>query len=135
MLARSAVTRATTGGGDDRRGGDRHAGEHTGPWTEQDYLALPESLSRTGGAGGSSPSRPGIDRITRPAAYSKAGIPFYLLIESEDGAIIATSYALTPARVYAEAARSDAQGVLRLRQLFLCSIDLADTRRPVERHA
>jgi Uma2 family endonuclease len=77
-----------------------------------------------------SPSRPGIDRITKPAAYGKAGIPYYLLIESDDGAVTATAYALTPAGVFAETAQSNTQGVLHLRQPFTLSIDLAGTRRP-----
>jgi Uma2 family endonuclease len=82
-----------------------------------------------------SPSRPGIDRVTKPAAYGKAGIPYYLLVESDDGAVSATAYALTPAGVYVEAARSDAQGVLHLHQPFRLSIDLADARRPAARDA
>jgi Uma2 family endonuclease len=183
---------------------------HAGPWTEQDYLALPESPSRIElldgtllvspapalphqrmarrvsfaleaaapaelevleainvrvGAGRilipdivvlreagldktvcdaadvlmivevASPSRSGIDRITKPAAYGKAGIPHYLLVESNDGAVSATAYALTPAGVYAETARSGARGVLHLHQPFRLSIDLADARRPGTRDA
>lgn len=143
---------------------------HAGPWTEQDYLALPESRSRielldgallvSPAPGGphqrlarrvsfaleaaapagveildainvrvgpgrmfipdivvlrqtglnkivyeaadalmvvevASPSRPGIDRITRPAAYAKAGIPYYLLVESDNDTVAATAYVLT----------------------------------------
>jgi Uma2 family endonuclease len=184
--------------------GDTLAG-HAGPWTERDYLALPESRSRIELLDGTllvspapalphqrmarrvsftieaaapaelevleainvrigaerilipdivvlreagldktvcdaadvlmvvevtSPSRPGIDRIIKPAAYSRAGIPHYLLIESDDGAVSATAYALTPAGVYVETARSDAQGMLHLQQPFRLSIDLADARRP-----
>lgn len=71
-----------------------------------------------------SPSRPGIDRITKPAAYAKAGIPHYLLVESDDDTVVATAYVLTPAGVYAEAARSNAQGLLELRQPYPVSLDL-----------
>jgi len=183
---------------------------HVGPWTEQDYLALPESRSRielldgtllvspapagphqriarrvsfaleTAAPAGlevldainvrvgptrilipdivvlrkagldktvydaadtlmvvevASPSRPSIDRITKPAVYCKAGIPHYLLVESNDGAVSATAYALTPAGVYIENARSDEHCVLHLLQPFRLSIDLADARRPTSRDA
>jgi len=176
---------------------------HAGPWTEQDYLALPESRSRIELLDGAllvspapagphqrmarrvsfaleaaapaglevldainvrvaaerilipdivvlreagldktvcdatdvlmvvevaSPSRPGIDRVIKPAAYSKAGIPHYLLVESNDGAVSATAYALTPAGVYVETARSGVQGMLNLLQPFRFSIDLAGGR-------
>lgn len=77
-----------------------------------------------------SPSRPGIDRITKPAAYGKAGIPYYLLVESSDGTVVSMVYALTPTGVYVESARSDPKGLLELRQPFPLSIDLADIRRP-----
>jgi len=77
-----------------------------------------------------SPSRPGIDRIIKPAKYGKAGIPHYLLIESGDVAVTATAFALTPAGVYVESGRSDSKGVLELRQPFPLSIDLANFRRP-----
>lgn len=76
-----------------------------------------------------SPSRPGIDRVTKPAAYAKAGIPHYLLIESEDGAVVGRAFALTPAGVYAESARSDANGVLELRQPFQLTLNLAEFQR------
>jgi Uma2 family endonuclease len=76
-----------------------------------------------------SPSRPGIDRITKPAAYGRAGIPYYLLVESNGDAMIATAYVLTPGGVYGEAARSDARAVLSLQQPFPVSIDLDDMRR------
>lgn len=77
-----------------------------------------------------SPSRPGIDRITKPAAYGKAGIPYYLLVESSDGTVVSMVYALTPTGVYVESARSDPKGLLELQQPFPLSIDLADIRRP-----
>jgi Uma2 family endonuclease len=183
---------------------------HAGPWTEQDYLALPESRSRIELLDGTllvspapagphqriarrvsfaleaaapaglevldainvrvgaarilipdivvlrkagldktvydaadalmvvevaSPSRPGIDRVTKPAVYSKAGIPHYLLVESNDGIASATAYALTPTGVYVEAARSDEHGVLHLLQPFRLSIDLADAQRPAAPNA
>jgi Uma2 family endonuclease len=77
-----------------------------------------------------SPSRPGIDRIVKPAVYANAGIPYYVLVEPGGSNSSATAFALTPAGVYAEAARSDAHGVLHLRQPFPVSIDLADAQRP-----
>lgn len=182
--------------------GDALAG-HAGPWTEQDYLALPESLSRIELLDGAllvspapagqhqrvvrrisfaledaapdgvevldainvrvgpgrilipdvvvlrtagldktvyesadvlmvvevaSPLRPGIDRVTKPAAYGRAGIPHYLLVESDGGIVSATAYALTPAGVYGEAARSDPGGVVELRQPFPLRIDVRRLR-------
>lgn len=174
---------------------------HAGPWTEEEWLALPESLGRVelldgslivsplpgyshqrmvrnlaqaleraaphecevfpGGnvrvrAGGilipdiivvtppglelkivdaaavsivvevTSPSTAWSDRLVKPEAYARAGIPCYLRIDLDRGVdqVGAVLYTLDPDGVYAEAARATETGRLMLDRPFPVDLDL-----------
>ncbi|MFC7545053.1 hypothetical protein [Plantactinospora sp. GCM10030261] len=47
-----------------------------------------------------------MDRVTKPALYAQAGIPFYWRIEVEDGGLAVYTYKIDPASaVYTETGR------------------------------
>lgn len=74
-----------------------------------------------------SPSNAGIDRITKPDAYARAGIPHYVRVDLDRGhdQLGAEAYALTPSGVYGEVARADERGRLRLDAPYRVTLELA----------
>ncbi|MDQ3887261.1 MAG: Uma2 family endonuclease [Actinomycetota bacterium] len=67
-----------------------------------------------------SPSNAWTDRVIKPDAYARAGIPNYLRVDLDQGAerVTAMAYSLTPGGVYAEISRSDNSGLLVLDRPF-----------------
>jgi len=73
-----------------------------------------------------SPSNAGADRITKPDAYARAGIPHYVRVDLHHGPaqVEGTAYALGPDGRYVEVARSDDDGRLRLDRPYAAVLDL-----------
>lgn len=73
-----------------------------------------------------SPSNAGADRITKPDAYARAGIPHYVRLDLHRGPdlVAGTVYGLGPGGLYAEVGRSDTGGVLTLGEPYPVALDL-----------
>ena len=73
-----------------------------------------------------SPSTGWADRLVKPDAYARGGIPHYLRIDLDRGVdqLGATAYELTPGGTYAEAARASDAGRLVLDRPFPIDLDL-----------
>lgn len=73
-----------------------------------------------------SPSNAWSDRLVKPEAYARAGIPHYLRVDLDRGPehLGAVLYSLSTQGEYAEAARADPAGLLVLNQPFTATLDL-----------
>lgn len=73
-----------------------------------------------------SPSNAWADRLVKPEAYARAGIPHYLRVDLDRGPeqLAAVQYSLTPGSAYAETARADTAGLLVLDRPFAATLDL-----------
>ena len=73
-----------------------------------------------------SPSNAWADRLVKPEAYARAGIPYYLRVDLDRGPeqLAAVLYTLAPGAQYAEIARSDIAGLLVLDRPFAVTLDL-----------
>ncbi len=73
-----------------------------------------------------SPSNAWVDRLVKPEAYARAGIPHYLRVDLDRGPedLTAVMYALAAGGQYTEAIQADAAGMLVLDQPFAATLDL-----------
>ncbi|MGH3977443.1 MAG: Uma2 family endonuclease [Pseudonocardiaceae bacterium] len=78
-----------------------------------------------------SPSNAWADRLVKPDAYARAGIPHYLRIDLDRGPdhLGASCYSLGPAGVYSETGRADEAGRLVFDRPFPADLDLATLAR------
>ena len=78
-----------------------------------------------------SPSTAWADRLVKPEAYARAGIPSYLRIDLDRGVdqVGGVCYTLGPDGVYAEAARATETGRLVLDRPFPVELDLTTLAR------
>ncbi len=86
--------------------------EHAGPWTEEEYLALPAK-----------------DPVLKPHLYAEAGIPWYLRVEPRTPDPPELSLGHLAGGVYAEHARAGAGEELALPAPFGVALDPATLLR------
>ncbi|MGH3904076.1 MAG: Uma2 family endonuclease [Pseudonocardiaceae bacterium] len=103
---------------------------HAGPWTEQEWATLPEATIFDPDHVAlvvevTSPSDAWAERLVKPDAYARAGIPHYLRVDLDRGwrELGATGYSLISGG-FAETSQANG-GRLVLDQPFRAELDLA----------
>lgn len=83
-----------------------------------------------------SPSNAWTDRVAKPDAYARAGVPHYLRVDLDQGVdqVAASAYTLTPGGAYLEATRSGSDGRLLLDRPFPVELDLPVLARATRHH-